>query len=155
MTELVHAVALAVALDADGPLAGALLIGPSGAGKSALALHLIETCPHRRTALVSDDAVLLDAASVRLRASAPQRIVGLVEVRGFGVAAVRTAPAVDLLAGFELSADAPRVPAPLHKALAGSHLPVWPLVARDPATAAIRLRVILRAILARNGAAED
>lgn len=154
MAELVHAVALAVALDADGPLAGALLFGRSGAGKSSLALYLIETCRQRRTALISDDAVLLDAEpGGRLRACAPKPIAGLIEIRGFGVAPVRASPAATLMAGFDLAADGARLPEPSPRSLAGARLPCWPLVASDLALAAIRLRVILRAILARNSAA--
>ena len=150
MPDLVHATAAAVALDPDGPLVGALLIGASGSGKSALALALIEHCPFRRSALVSDDAVLIDAAGERLIARAPQVLSGRIEVRGYGPAPVRTAPATGLLAAFELARDAPRLPEPAMKAFAGANLPCWPLAAGDPTGAACRLRVILRAILARN-----
>lgn len=154
MADLAHAVAVAVALDPDGPLAGAILFGPSGSGKSSLALHLIERCPHRRTALVADDAVLLSVgADGRLLASAPIPLTGLIEIRGFGVAGVRAMPAAHLIVGFDLVADAARMPEPAAKTFAGAHLPCWPLVAGDLGAAALRLRVILRAILARNGAA--
>lgn len=80
----IHGVAIALAVDPDGPLCGALLIGASGAGKSLLALDAIEGCPWRRTRLVADDRVNLAAASGMLVASAPPRLTGLLEVRGLG-----------------------------------------------------------------------
>lgn len=143
---LVHAVAVAVAVDPDGPLAGALLIGPSASGKSALALALIEECPWRRTALVSDDAVLLRAEAGRVIARAPQRIAGLIEVRGFGPARARRTDAAPMLAAFDFAAPQSRLPEPAIRELApGIALPVWPFRPGEGAPA--RLRAALRSIL--------
>ena len=57
--------------------AGILIRGKSGAGKSDLALRLIDA----GAALVADDQVLLENGI----ASAPARLQGLLEVRGFGI----------------------------------------------------------------------
>lgn len=60
---------------------GVLLGGPSGAGKSDLALRLID----RGAVLVADDYVELAAGAGRLVARAPERLRGLLEVRGLGI----------------------------------------------------------------------
>lgn len=143
---LVHGVAVAVAVDADGPLAGALLLGPSGCGKSALALSLLESCPWRRSALIADDAILLSAAAGRVMARAPQRLAGLIEIRGFGPAPVRSVGAGAVLAGFDLGAPASRLASPQPRDFGdGITLPVWPFRAGEGG--ANRVRAGLRLIL--------
>ncbi|MCA8888558.1 MAG: hypothetical protein KDA46_07010 [Parvularculaceae bacterium] len=147
---LIHAVALAAAVDADGPLCGVLLLGEAGAGKSSLALGFIETCPWRRSALIADDAVLLAAKSGGLVARAPQTITGLIEIRGFGPASVRTAPPTRLWAAFRLCDDGERTPEPEVYA----PIPGGPALAAYPfryhgeaAIAPHRLRRIIRSIV--------
>ncbi|MCB2113591.1 MAG: hypothetical protein R3C42_03240 [Parvularculaceae bacterium] len=108
----VHAVAAALAVDPDGPLFGVLILGAPGAGKSSLALSLVETCPFRRTALVADDAVRIDAASGFPVAFAPPPIEGLIEVRGFGPARIRHVKSVRLRLAVDLSRPAERMPEP-------------------------------------------
>ncbi len=147
---LEHATAVAVALDADGPLAGALILGPSGSGKSSLALSLIESCAWRRTALIADDAVLLEARGASLVARAPQRISGLIEVRGFGPASVRLVAGRPIIAAFALARDAPRLASSEERTIAGVAVTAFPL--QPGFDAAARLKVILRAILARQTA---
>lgn len=147
---LIHAVAIAVAVDADGPLAGALILGPSGAGKSSLALSIIEACPFQRTALVADDAVLIEADNAFLRARSPDRIKGLIEIRGYGPAPVRTAPAIHLIAAIDLGGAAERAPAPKEFRPLGNALglPLYPFFWRGgEATAAHRLRRMIVSIL--------
>ena len=56
---------------------GILIRGKSGAGKSDLALRLIDA----GAVLVADDQVLLENKT----ASAPERLRGLLEVRGLGI----------------------------------------------------------------------
>ncbi|MCB2098091.1 MAG: hypothetical protein KDE05_10690 [Parvularculaceae bacterium] len=150
MTDPVHAVALAVAVDPDGPLVGALILGASGAGKSALALSVIEGCPFRRSSLVADDAVLVDATGERLIASAPGRIAGLIEVRGFGPTLIRTIPAIALRFAVDLAAPVERVAAARSFSLARAapSIPLYPFAWRGAEwTAAHRLRRIAVAIL--------
>lgn len=92
----IHGTALALAVDPDGPLVGVLLRGPAGAGKTSTALHLIETCPYRRTALVADDHVTITHEPDGLIARAPAALAGLAEVRGTGPIPVRHAASVRL-----------------------------------------------------------
>lgn len=141
-----HASAIALAVDADGPLAGVLLIGPSGAGKSSLALAAIEGCPFRRTALIADDQVDIGDGGA---ASAPALIRGLVEVRGFGPARLPQAAMARLVAAFDLGLDGGRVPAPERRAVApGLTLPVFPFRRSAAGPDAVhRLRVIVRQVL--------
>jgi HPr kinase/phosphorylase len=61
---------------------GVLILGEPGAGKSDLALRLIADGAW----LVADDQTVVEIAGERLRASAPAAIVGLIEVRGLGIA---------------------------------------------------------------------
>lgn len=63
------------------PGAGVLLCGPSGAGKSDLALRMVDGGAR----LISDDYTALADRDGALRASAPENIAGLLEVRGLGV----------------------------------------------------------------------
>lgn len=60
---------------------GVLLRGPSGAGKSDLALRLIDG----GATLVADDQVLIERRGAALNARAPDRLHGLLEVRGIGI----------------------------------------------------------------------
>ncbi|GAB4518619.1 MAG: hypothetical protein Kow00133_03800 [Amphiplicatus sp.] len=143
---LVHGVALALAVDPDGPLAGTLLLGRAGAGKSALAVAAVETCPWRRTALVADDAVLIETDGKSVWVSAPERIRGLVELRGFGPVPIRALARARLIAAFDLDAPGARVPQPAaFEAGRGARLPLYPF-AQGP-DGPIRLRMALRAIL--------
>ncbi|WP_022729439.1 RNase adapter RapZ [Fodinicurvata sediminis] len=74
-----HATAVAVETQ-FGPL-GVLLRGPSGSGKSALALRLID----EGGSLVGDDRVQLHRRGKLLHVCPPERLSGLLEVRGFGI----------------------------------------------------------------------
>ena len=60
---------------------GVLLRGAPGVGKSDLALRLIES----GAALVADDQVALTCSGGTLLAAPPERIAGLLEVRGVGI----------------------------------------------------------------------
>lgn len=143
---LIHATAIALAVDPDGPFAGVLLLGPSGAGKSSLALCAIEGCPFGRSALIADDQVLIGAAGT---AAAPARLKGLIEVRGFGPAPVRTIAGARLAAAFDLGAASERVAAPHRREVApGLRLPVYPFRwTNADSAAAHRLRVTVRQVL--------
>ncbi|NNU81541.1 serine kinase [Halovulum dunhuangense] len=66
-----------------------LLTGPSGSGKSTVALRMMAL----GATLVADDQVLLSAHGSKLRAEAPERIAGMIEMRGIGLVRVHHAPA--------------------------------------------------------------
>ena len=84
---------------------GVLLLGPPGAGKSDLVLRLLE----RGFVLVADDRVLVRDGI----ASAPDALVGVLEVRGLGLVrlpctAARLVLAVALETGLGLGERLPR-----------------------------------------------
>lgn len=143
---LLHATAVALAVDADGPRPGVLLLGPSGAGKSSLALSLIESCPFRRTALVADDQVLIDRSG---HALAPPKLLGLIEVRGYGPAPARSVASARLAVAFDLGLPSERTPQSQSLEIApGLRLPRFPFRwTGSEASAAHRLRVIVRQVL--------
>lgn len=145
---LLHATAAAVAVDPDGPLAGALLVGPPGAGKSTLALQLVSRCPWRRTKLVADDAVRVTPAVRAGVDAAPQpRIAGLVEVRGVGVAPVPHAARVRIVAVFDLARSPERLPDAADIEVApGVRLPAYALDGRAPGACDL-VRFALRQVL--------
>lgn len=66
---------------------GVLLRGPSGAGKSVLALTLLDRWQTRGepSFLVSDDRVDLVEAGGALTMHAPDKLAGLIELRGRGI----------------------------------------------------------------------
>lgn len=145
-----HATAAAVAVDADGPLAGALIVGPSGSGKSALALMLIEACPFQRTALVADDAVIIETTGGGLVARAPDRIRGLIEIRGFGPSTVKAVSECRLVLAVDLGVESERMPAPRRfgESADETAIPLYPFLWKGAeATAPYRLRRMIAAIL--------
>lgn len=75
---------------------GVLICGKSGAGKSDLALRLIDA----GAVLVADDQVLLENKT----ASAPARLRGLLEVRGFGIVKLPFAETAEIALTVYLSA---------------------------------------------------
>jgi serine kinase of HPr protein (carbohydrate metabolism regulator) len=85
---------------------GVLIAGPSGAGKSDLALRLID----RGAQLVSDDYTDLVAADGALVASAPDRIRGLIEVRGLGIVTLPVLDRVPVALHVDLGDPVPRLP---------------------------------------------
>ena len=62
---------------------GVLLCGKSGAGKSDLAFRLIE---NHKAVLVADDVVLFTVQNGELYGEAPEKLKGLLEIRGVGIA---------------------------------------------------------------------
>ncbi|MEM9168145.1 MAG: aldolase [Pseudomonadota bacterium] len=149
---LTEATGVAVAVDADGPLAGLILRGASGAGKSTIAAQLIVACPHRRTRLVGDDVVAVvrgpEGLDLAAPPDAPAGVRGRLEVRGFGPAPAAFAPRARLRLVADLRADAPRLPERAAFTHDGATAALLPLRADDPTAAAARIRLILRAIIA-------
>ncbi|MFT8808383.1 HPr kinase/phosphorylase [Gluconobacter sp.] len=96
---------------------GVLISGSSGSGKSELALRLMDA----GFDLVADDRVLLQG----IIASAPERIAGLIEVRGVGI--LRTPFVI-------------KAPVRLRVCL-GEGQPRLPEPCRDPWTGAVMLRL--------------
>src|SRR4051794_206683 len=63
---------------------GVLIRGGSGSGKSSLVLAML-TRDLVPTRLIADDRVVLTAENGRLQASVPDKLAGLLEVRGLGL----------------------------------------------------------------------
>lgn len=120
---------------------GVLVLGPSGSGKSSLALTVIGLlrAQGRFAALVADDRVWVSAIGGRLVAEVPQPIAGLVEIRGFGPAAMAHEPRAILDCAVRLVSpeNAPRVAAEhAVETVLGVALPRLDLAERDAGGAA-------------------
>jgi serine kinase of HPr protein (carbohydrate metabolism regulator) len=107
-TRNIHATALVVGET------GILVTGPSDSGKSRFARHCLAVAGlrGRYAALVSDDRVQVTNCHGRLLAETPETIVGLIEIRGFGIIRVDHIPAavMHLAISLETAEDAERMP---------------------------------------------
>ena len=137
-SETLHATSVAI----DGR--AVLLCGPSGVGKSDLALRLID----RGATLVSDDYTLVQRIDGALRATAPDTIVGKMEVRGLGILPMShgDAPVALLCDLFDQVDRMP--PEGLSRAVAGLQVPVVK-IAPFEVSAAIKVELALRALTPR------
>nr|QJR98197.1 HPr kinase [uncultured Alphaproteobacteria bacterium] len=94
--ENIHATAVAVQGRA------VLLLGKSGSGKSDLALRLIM---NKNAVLIADDRVELRSVNGVLKASCPENIKGLLEVRGLGICKFPFLQEADVLLAIQLVSD--------------------------------------------------
>lgn len=83
-----------------------LISGPSGAGKSDLALRLID----RGARLVSDDYTIVRRVKGQLLASAPDTIIGKMEVRSLGIIEFERVDDVPVGLFVDLGAPVERMP---------------------------------------------
>lgn len=130
----IHASCVAIA-------GGAVLLrGPSGAGKSDLALRLLDAGAR----LIADDRTRLQRQGAVLIASAPDSILGLLEVRGLGPVEFPPAAPTPLRLIVDLvSRDAvPRLPEPRFETLLDVELPCLALDA-FAASAAAKVKLAL------------
>ena len=134
-SETLHATSVAIGGRA------VLLAGPSGVGKSDLALRLID----RGAILVSDDYTLVKRVDGQLIATAPDTILGQMEVRGLGIVAMPHADApVALVADLFDKVD--RMPLdPVFRAIAGVQIPMVK-IAPFEISAAIKVELALRTL---------
>lgn len=143
-TERIHATAVALGSQAI------LLVGPPGAGKSDLALRLID----RGGVLIADDQVMLSRDGPSLLAAPPDRLAGLLEIRGVGIVRrpfVRHRPIVLIL---DLAAPVERLPpAPEEwprRRLLGVDVPRLPLVPFE-ASAPLKVDAAIRLLAGGDG----
>jgi HPr kinase/phosphorylase len=92
---------------------GIAILGKSGTGKSSLARRLLDQARLTNTfgALIADDRTWFEPVGTRLVARAPQAIVGLIEIRGFGPCPVPHLEyaLIDLVVELVPDEEAPRV----------------------------------------------
>ncbi len=132
---------------------GVIILGPSGSGKSDLALRLVG----EGAFLVSDDQTQLSLRDARIWARAPERIEGLLEVRGRGIVPCAVQASACLSLAVQLVTTAPaRLPEAAFWQpgdAAWPRLPQISLEARE-ASAAAKVRITL-ATLQKAGFAGD
>nr|WP_281373750.1 hypothetical protein [Parvularcula dongshanensis] len=109
-------------------LRGVLVTGAPGSGKTRLALELIEGCRWGRSRLISDDVVTAWAEDGRIVADAPERLCGLVELRGTGLARIEPSGPTPLFAVIALE-DRGRLPPERRVHPLGPDGPALPLFA--------------------------
>jgi serine kinase of HPr protein (carbohydrate metabolism regulator) len=139
-----------IALRAGGAWRGTLIIGASGSGKSDLMLRAID-CGFR---LVADDRTLVWRSGGRLFGRAPERLSGLIELRGVGVLDEPALPLaqIDMVASCEPgSADLERIPEQEVEDIGGATVRLLRVHALDASAPAKLGRALLR--LGRDGAA--
>ena len=114
---------------------GVLLCGPSGVGKSDMALRLIDA----GWRLIADDYVHVWPSGDVLYATAPERIAGRIEARGFDIVPAFCRPVARLVLVVHCRQSATeRLPEPGFDTVAGVCLPCLDLDIR-PASATVTL----------------
>ncbi|GAA3269916.1 HPr kinase/phosphorylase [Sphingomonas yabuuchiae] len=134
MCELIHATCVTIGGT------GVMLRGPSGTGKSDLALRLID----RGAVLIGDDYVEAAARDGTLHVTVPERIAGLIEVRGVGILPFpyRASATIGLVVELHVDSDAEeRLPEARQTVIAGVSLPIYRLNPR-PASAPIKVELL-------------
>ena len=117
---------------------GVLLCGHSGSGKSDMSLRLIDSGAE----LVADDRVELTGREGVLTAAVPDRIRGLLEVRGLGVVPMpyREKTSVKLKVILCQACEIERMPETVFETIEGVDVPVLML---DPKTASATAKIRL------------
>ncbi len=131
--DLIHATCVSL----DGR--GVLLSGEAGSGKSDLALRLID----RGAQLVADDQVALALENERVMASAPERLCGLLEIRGIGIRTLPFIASVPIILAVRLvkQNEIERMPEAQFLSCLGQQVPLLSLHAFDASTDA-KIRMI-------------
>ncbi|MBT7642499.1 MAG: hypothetical protein HN715_05850 [Rhodobiaceae bacterium] len=146
--EILHASAVAIAGR------GVILFGPSGSGKSSLAARLIEQCDG---ILIADDRVRLCVEGPQLMAAPHEALLGLLELRGFGllrrpyIKAARICLAVDLVPREAV----PRLASPDWYTHSGARVARLRLHAHDAATPLIIQTALQKLGSQNNGFSDD
>ncbi|MEI9902113.1 MAG: aldolase [Hyphomicrobium sp.] len=129
-----------------------MIVGASGSGKSDLALRCLTLAPGplvpEPAVLIADDRVHIDREGAQLRVSAPETILGKLEVRGIGILAVPFRRRADLVLAVELApaGGVERLPdPPLSRDFLGLSLPLLRLSPFEASAAAKLLLALMRA----------
>lgn len=133
----------------DGAWRGVLLLGAAGAGKSDLMLRALD----RGFRLVADDRVLLWRSGTALFGRAPERLAGLIELRGLGVADEPALPLAEVALAVRCEAPGavPRMPEAETEELCGVRVQMLKIHALDASAPAKLGRALNR--LGRGGGA--
>ncbi len=118
-----------------------LFRGESGSGKSDLALRLID----EGATLLSDDYLDIERKNAKLYGMPPERIAGLIEIRGLGIVAVPYAREAELGLAIDLvrQDEVPRLPEIRTVTILGVNLPLYALAPFE-ASAPAKVRAIVR-----------
>ncbi|MCC5993535.1 MAG: HPr kinase/phosphatase C-terminal domain-containing protein [Rhodobacteraceae bacterium] len=134
-----HASTVAFALS-DGWHA-VLITGRSGAGKSELALELMA----QGARLVADDQTLLMRDGAALVASAPDRIRGMIEMRGLGIMSAQTIDSAPVVLRVDLNQiESARLPELRHSDILGARIATLHRVESRAFPAALRQYMLSR-----------
>ena len=108
---------------------GALVLGAAGAGKSDLMLRALDS----GFRLVADDRTLVWRSDGRLFGRAPNRLNGLIELRGVGVVQEPAVPLAEigLAVRCEAGGGLDRMPDPAFEEIAGTQIQVLRVHALD------------------------
>jgi len=105
-----------------------LIRGPAGSGKSRLVLDVLHACaqgalPFAR--LIADDRAYVEASGGRLLVRPPQKLAGLIEVRGIGIRRLPYEPVAVVALVVDLAERGQRLPEPpeAEAVIAGVRLP--------------------------------
>lgn len=99
---------------------GILIMGEPGTGKSSLALRLID----RGAMLVADDYALLSRKGESLVATVPERIAGLIEIRGLGISRLPFRRHAEIVLAVRLGREDERLPEPKEWEMLGLRRPL-------------------------------
>ena len=137
MSPSVHASAVAVRL--NGQWMGVMFRGPSGAGKSDMTMRMMAL----GAKLVGDDRLHIWPDKGGLYARSPDRIAGLLEIRGLGISAYGYVPCCRIRLAVELQDTPPeRMPEARTTALCGIDVPHLALDPRTPSAATLVMRAL-------------
>ncbi|HEY5409137.1 MAG TPA: HPr kinase/phosphorylase [Caulobacteraceae bacterium] len=118
-----------IACRIGGAWLGALVLGEAGAGKSDLMLRAID----QGFRLVADDRTVAWRSGGRLFGRAPDRLGGLIELRGLGVLQEPALPMAEI--GLVVRCESPdrveRMPEPAFEDIAGTPIPLLRIHALD------------------------
>lgn len=129
---------------------GLVIRGPSGAGKSLLALELMDrwqvTGPGAW--LVGDDRIDVRRHDGALTMSAPARMAGLIELRGYGIVERPFRPTAPIDLVIDLVEDLVRLPEPESFAdeLLGVRLPRCPVPRRGVVDSGHQMQLVAQAL---------
>lgn len=125
---------------------GILLVGHSGSGKSDLALRLIM---NKKAALVADDRVEISLQNGDLYANAPEKLFGLLEVRGIGIVNFSAEKNIPIALAVKLKnswQEIERMPEKQYLEISGKKIPlmeIYPFEASAVDKIVIKLKAVL------------